>query len=211
MCRLWNGEFHGGSLLESDLFIDPWRREKEEGLSRGRSRIVVQLCRGPCCFNGRAATRMVLLNGHQTWWGARPLYPSLNPLWPVIGCRVTKGRRCDFGHGGSNERTQLRAVCSQYPQQKGLWMPWSWRKDLDSTPQHHYRGSQGFESWVYERVMVPSHSVITYLVLGNLLGGMVERRKLGRIFGFWGKIRLVLDLLNLAWGRSALYRSLEVW
>lgn len=106
MCRLWNGEFHGGSLPESDLFIDPWRREKEEGLSRGRSRIVVQLCRGPCCFNGRAATRMVLLNGHQTWWGARPLYPSLNPLWPVIGCRVTKGRRCDFG-----QEAPMRGLC----------------------------------------------------------------------------------------------------
>lgn len=63
-----------------------------------------------------------------------------------------------------------------------------------------------------ERVMVLSHSIITYLVPGNLLGtgGMVERRKLGRVFGLLGKRRLVLDLLNLA-EVKVLYRSLEVW
>lgn len=37
---------------------------------------------------------------------------------------------------------------------------------------------------MYERLMVPHHTGASYLVLGNLLGagGMMERRKMGRIF-----------------------------
>lgn len=64
---------------------------------------------------------------------------------------------------------------------------------------------------MYKRVMVPSYSIITHLVPGSLLGtgGMVERRKLGRVFGLLGKTRLVLDLMNLA-EVKVLCRSLEV-
>lgn len=47
---------------------------------------------------------------------------------------------------------------------------------------------------------MPNHLIVTYQVPGSLLGagGMVQRRKLGRVFGLLGKIRLVVDLPNLA-------------
>lgn len=87
--------------------------------------------------------------------------PRLTPIdqW-VIGCRLTMGKKCDFGRGVTNERTQLRVVSSQRSQQLGLWMSWFWREDLDSTPQIwivHYRWSQDFESWVYKRIIIPNH------------------------------------------------------
>lgn len=52
---------------------------------------------------------------------------------------------------------------------------------------------------MYERVKIPNHSIIMYLSAGKFVscwrnGG--ERD--GKIFDLLGKIRLVLDLLNLA-------------
>ena len=141
--------------------VGEWR---EEGWIEGEVELSCSCSRSLCLSCGRSGTKMVLQNYPTLGRGARTLYPCLNLHWPVIGCRL----QCEGVTLGK-----------EVPVKELSWelsaahTPSSWGSERRIWAAHysdHYRWNQGFESCVYERVMVLDHSTTAYLVPSNWVG-----------------------------------------